>query len=340
MTLAAGTRLGPYEVIAPLGAGGMGEVYRARDTRLGRDVAIKVLPAASRAGPERLRRFEQEARRRGALNHPNILAVYDVGDHEGAPYVVTELLEGETLRERLWRRGALPPRKAIDYAIQIARGPRRRARQGHRPPRPQAGEPLRHPRRPRQDPRLRPGQADASRTPIDRTRPPADGRRRSRSRAPSSARSATCRPSRSAASRSTIASDIFSFGAVLYEMLSGRARSAETSAVETMTAILKEDPPELPGHEPRRSPPALERIVRHCLEKNPEERFQSARDLAFDLETLSDQSALSVSRGPIAGRARWLKPAAVGLAVIARGGRGLRRRPEGRRRRRSPTSSR
>ena len=134
MALSAGTRLGPYEIQSPLGAGGMGEVYRARDSRLERDVAVKVLPAAFSRDPDRLRRFEQEARAAAALNHPNILAVFDIGLHDGAPFIVMELLEGETLRERLTaargdtHRGAslhasvLPVRKAIDYATQLARG--------------------------------------------------------------------------------------------------------------------------------------------------------------------------------------------------------------------------
>ena len=121
MTLAPGTRLGPYEIVAPLGAGGMGEVYRAKDTRLGREVAVKILPAAFSGDPDRLRRFEQEARAAGALNHPNILTIHDIGAHEGSPYVVSELLEGETLRERL-AGGPIPERKAINYGLQIAHG--------------------------------------------------------------------------------------------------------------------------------------------------------------------------------------------------------------------------
>src|SRR5881409_3949636 len=121
MALNAGTRLGPYEILSPLGAGGMGEVYRARDTRLGRDVAVKVLPSSFSDDEQRLHRFEQEACAAGALNHPNILAIHDVGKHDGSPYVVSELLEGETLRERM--AGAAPPRrKAIDYALGIAHG--------------------------------------------------------------------------------------------------------------------------------------------------------------------------------------------------------------------------
>src|SRR2546425_8908575 len=121
MALVASTRLGPYEILAPLGAGGMGEVYRARDTRLGRDVAVKVLPSSFSDDEQRLHRFEQEACAAGALNHPNILAIHDVGKHDGSPYVVSELLEGETLRERM-AGAALPQRKAIDYSLQVARG--------------------------------------------------------------------------------------------------------------------------------------------------------------------------------------------------------------------------
>src|SRR5881392_1780267 len=121
MTLSAGTRLGSYEIVAPLGAGGMGEVYRAHDPALGRDVAIKVLPAAASADPDRLRRFEQEARSAGLLNHPNILSIYGFGEHDGAPYVVSELLEGSTLRDRM-AGTALSPRRAIDYGLQVAQG--------------------------------------------------------------------------------------------------------------------------------------------------------------------------------------------------------------------------
>ena len=162
MTLAAGTKLGPYEIAAPVGAGGMGEVYRARDERLKRDVAIKVLPASFSQDPDRLKRFEQEAQAAGALNHPNITAVYDFGEHDGAPYIVTELLEGETLRE--------PPRARRHLAAQGDRlcrpdrkGPRGRSRKGNRPPRPEAREHLPDQRRTGQDPRLRPREAEAGR---------------------------------------------------------------------------------------------------------------------------------------------------------------------------------
>ena len=158
MTLAAGARIGPYEIVAPLGAGGMGEVYRALDPRLRREVAIKVLPASFAASAEALRRFEQEARVIGALNHPNLLSVHDVGQQDGAPYLVTELLEGATLRQRLAE--ALPPlRTAIDWVLADRERSRRGPRQGRRPPRPEAGEPVRHPGRKGQDPGFRPGQA-------------------------------------------------------------------------------------------------------------------------------------------------------------------------------------
>jgi serine/threonine protein kinase len=155
MPLVAGTRLGSYEVLSPLGAGGMGEVYRARDTRLDRDVAIKILPADVAEDAARLQRFENEARAAAALNHPNILALYDIGCDAGVTYIVTELLEGRTLREVLDAE-TLAVSRVLDLAAQIADGPQPE----YRPPRPQATEHLRHERRPREDPRLRPGEED------------------------------------------------------------------------------------------------------------------------------------------------------------------------------------
>ncbi len=222
MSLTAGTRLGPYEIVAPLGAGGMGEVYRAHDSRLGREVAVKVLPASFAADDERLRRFEQEARAIGALNHPNILAVYDIGTHDGAPYVVSELLEGETLRARVGD-APLPRRKAIDYATQIARGLAAAHEQGDRPSRPQAGQPVRHARRPRQDSRLRPRQdgRGAGRRLGDRR-----SRRPRRGRAPGTVLGTVgyMSPEQVRGQKVDQRSDIFSFGVVLYEMLTGTPR--------------------------------------------------------------------------------------------------------------------
>jgi eukaryotic-like serine/threonine-protein kinase len=243
MLITAGTHLGRYEIRSLLGAGGMGEVYRARDPKLNRDVAIKVLPAAFSADPERLRRFEQEAQAAGALNHPNILAIYDVATHEGAPYVVSELLEGETLRERL-KGAALPARKALDYALQIARGLAAAHEKGivHRDLKPEnlfltkegrvkildfglaklieprggCETPAELPTRPlNTDPGTVMGTVGYM-SPEQVRGQPVDHR-----------------------------SDIFSLGVILYEMLAGERPFRGESAVETLNAILKEDPPEL-----------------------------------------------------------------------------------------------
>ena len=315
MTLAAGTKLGPYQVAAPLGAGGMGEVYRARDTRLARDVAVKVLPAALSADAERLRRFEQEARATGALDHPNIIAIHDVGTHDGSPYVVTELLEGETLRERI-NGTALPTRKAIDYGGQVARGLAAAHERGivHRDLKPENLFLTR-------DGRVK--ILDFGLAKLKGIEALTDRETRAVGEGDPGTGAGTVlgtvgymSPEQVRAQPVDHRSDIFSFGAVLYEMLSGRRAFRGASAVETMNAILKEDPPDLTATN-RSLPPALERIVSHCLEKNPQERFQSARDIAFDLEALSGQSAQAVL--PLTepeSRVRWLKPVAAGLAAV------------------------
>ncbi len=317
MTLAAGTKLGPYEVTSPLGAGGMGEVYRARDTRLARDVAIKVLPATLSADAERLRRFEQEARATGALDHPNIIAIHDVGTHEGSPYVVTELLDGETLRDRV-NGTALPARKAIDYAGQVARGLAAAHDRGivHRDLKPENLFLTRDGRVKILDfglAKLKGIEAltDKETRAVGENGDPGTGAGTVLGTV------GYMSPEQVRAQPVDHRSDIFSFGAVLYEMLSGRRAFRGASAVETMNAILKEDPPDLTATN-RNLPPALERIVSHCLEKNPQERFQSARDIAFDLEALSGQSAQTVLAAPEeARRVRWLKPVAAGLAAVA-----------------------
>ena len=226
MALEAGSRLGPYEVVGLLGSGGMGEVYRARDPRLEREVAIKVLPAEI-ADRKHLRRFEQEARAAGALNHPNILAVYDVGTHDGAPYVVSELLEGHTLKVRLRGRSASRPQGPRPRAPDRPR-PRRRSRQGDRPPRPQARQRLHHERRPGQDPRLRPRQADAP----DAARPgrrPAHRHQGRRNRAWCWGRWASCRPSRSGARRWTPARTSSPSGRCSTRCSRARERSGATA---------------------------------------------------------------------------------------------------------------
>lgn len=286
--LAPGTKLGPYEVQSALGAGGMGEVYRARDPRLGRYVAIKILPAYLSSDADRLRRFEQEARATGLLNHPNVLAIYDLGIYNGAPYIVSELLEGETLRARL-SGGPLPPRKAIEYGIQIANGLAAAHEKGivHRDLKPEnlflTG-----------DGRLKILDFGLAKL-IEAKQDAMTGHSAT---VPSHTVPGTVMgtmgymsPEQVRGIDTDARADIFAFGAILYEILSGRrAFRGETSA-DTISAILKEDPPELTTTT-RQVPPALERIVRHCLEKNPGERFQSARDLAFNLEALTSASGI------------------------------------------------
>ncbi len=281
MALTTGTRLGPYEIVAGIGAGGMGEVYRARDTRLGREVAVKVLPAALAHDPDRVRRFEQEARAAGALNHPNILTIYDVGAHQGSPYLVCELLEGQTLRERL-SGGALGSRKAIDYAQQTALGLAAAHHKGivHRDLKPENLFVTR-------DGRVK--ILDFGLAKLTHPEPAAG----SGSQAPTLATdpgvvlgtAGYMSPEQVRGEPADHRCDIFSFGAILHEMLGGSRAFQGASAIETMNAILRQDPPALAG---RDLAPALERIVRHCLEKSPDERFQSARDLAFDLGSLSE----------------------------------------------------
>jgi Tol biopolymer transport system component len=315
MSLAAGTRLGPYEVTAPLGAGGMGEVYRARDTRLGRDVAVKVLPADLSADAERLRRFEQEARATGMLDHPNIIAIHDIGTYEGSPYVVTELLEGETLRERI-NGTALPARKAIDYGGQVARGLAAAHDRGivHRDLKPENLFLTR-------DGRVKILDFGLAKLKGIEALTDRETRAVGESGDPGTGAGTVLgtvgymSPEQVRAQPVDHRSDIFSFGAVLYEMLSGRRAFRGASAVETMNAILKEDPPDLTETN-RQLPPALERIVSHCLEKNPQERFQSARDIAFDLEALSGQSAQAVLPVTETERRFQWKPVAGGLAAV------------------------
>jgi eukaryotic-like serine/threonine-protein kinase len=316
VTLAAGSQLGPYEILSPLGAGGMGEVYRARDTRLGRDVAIKVLPQSFSQDAGRLRRFEQEARAASALNHPNIVTLHDVGEHGGAPYVVTELLEGETLRSRL-AAGAITPRKATEYAIQIAQGLAAAHEKGivHRD--------------------LKPENLFVTE----------DGRIKildfglAKLIQPDVASQQTSAPTASLGTEPGVVmgtvgymspeqvkgqpadhrSDVFSFGAVLYEMLSGRRAFHGDSTVETMSAILKEEPPDLSETNKNLSP-GLDRLVRHCLEKSPTQRFQSARDLAYDLESLSGLSGavgLKADAPRVPRRGRLLTAGLVALAGLA-----------------------
>jgi serine/threonine protein kinase len=268
----------------------MGEVYLARDTQLGRDVAVKVLPANYSDDAERLHRFEQEACAASALNHPNILSIYDVGTHDGSPYVVSELLQGQTLRQRISGMSLLQ-RKAIDYAVEIARGLAAAHEKGivHRDLKPDNLFIT-------NDGRLKildfglakltgAGNSEFSQTGIPTRRVDTD---------PGKVMGTVGYMSPEQVKGRSVdhRSDIFSFGAILYEMLSGRRAFHGESAAETMSAILREDPPDL-SEANQRILPALERVVNRCLEKNPEARFHSASDLAFALEALSGSAATS-----------------------------------------------
>jgi len=320
MALAPGAKLGPYEIIAPLGTGGMGEVYRARDESLGRDVAVKVLPKALATDQDRLRRFEQEARAAAALNHPNILAIYGFSTtEEGAPYLVTELLQGQTLRERL-EQAEIPVRKATEFGLQTALGLAAAHSRGivHRD--------------------LKPENLFITRDGVVKILDFGLAKLAGRESAAAQSLVATATVTEPGVVLGTVGymspeqvrgqavdhrSDIFSLGAVLYETISGRRAFHGTTNADTMSAILKEEPAELSGTG-RNLAPALGRIVHRCLEKDPSERFQSARDLAFNLELLSRDESASGAAVPLAPRKGrlWLLAAllllgAAGLGFLA-----------------------
>ena len=311
MALTSGTKLGPYEIVSLLGAGGMGEVYRSRDPRLKREVAIKVLPQAFSLDADRLRRFEQEALATAALNHPNILAVFDIGTIEGSPYVVSELLEGETLRERL-RSGSIAVRKALDYALQIAHGLAAAHEKGiiHRDLKPENLFVTK-------DGRVK--ILDFGLAKLTQDEP---GTHTSLPTATHGTEAGVVMGTAGYMSPEQVRgialdprSDIFSFGAILYEMLYGKRAFHGDTAADTMSAILKEDPPDL-NEANRNVSPALERVVQHCLEKNPEQRFHSARDVAFDLETLSNQSGTGSRLRAVTDQRRSYWKQAAGALII------------------------
>ena len=315
MPLSPGLRLGPYEIVCPLGSGGMGEVYRARDARLGRDVAVKILPAELSMDADRLQRFEQEARLLGALNHPNLLAIYDVGNEQGLRYLVAELLEGKTLRERL-NAGALPQRKVVDYSTKIANGLAAAHEKGivHRDLKPENifvtnDEQVKV---------LDFGLAKYSNEPVGSGPTMTHG---AGATAPGTVMGTVgyMSPEQVRGQAVDSRSDIFSFGAILYEMVTGTRAFSRDSAVETMGAILKEDPPEI-DLEKTKASPGLERILRHCLEKNPADRFQSARDLGFALAALSGTGATAALAKIDDTTRRWARGwvwALAGVAVAA-----------------------
>jgi eukaryotic-like serine/threonine-protein kinase len=314
MNLIPGARLGPYEIVSPLGAGGMGEVYRARDSRLKREVAIKVLPEAFSLDADRLRRFEQEAHATAALNHPNILAVFDIGTNEGSPYVVSELLEGETLRERL-RGGSIAVRKTLDYALQIAHGLAAAHEKGiiHRDLKPENLFLTK-------DGRVK--ILDFGLAKLTQTEAGVHTSLPTMTHATEAGvvlgTAGYMSPEQVRGVAVDARSDIFSFGAILYEMISGKRAFHGATAADTMSAILKEEPADL-SETNRSVSPALERIVQHCLEKSTEQRFHSASDIAFDLEHLSGVSGATAKVAAVAGarpRGRLLAALAGGLALV------------------------
>jgi eukaryotic-like serine/threonine-protein kinase len=313
MSLSAGTRLDAYEIIDVVGAGGMGEVYRARDTRLNRDVAIKVLPEHLAVDPDALARFEREAQAVAALSHPNILAIHDFGRHGDVTYAVTELLEGETLRVRLTG-GALPTRRALEYAIQIVGGIAAAHERGivHRDLKPEnifitksgAVKIL-----------------DFGLAKTAESRALASAAQMTGATLPGTVMGTVgyMSPEQVRGLAIDYRTDIFSFGVILYEMLSGRRAFAGDSQVETMNAILKDDPPDFAEINPS-LPSSLDRIVRRCIEKDPADRFHSAHDLGIALEAVSgtsSRSAASIVPLPARRPRSTLLAAGIGAAALA-----------------------
>jgi Tol biopolymer transport system component len=316
-----GQVLGHYRVLEKIGSGGMGEVYRASDQRLGRDVALKILKPSLAHDRDRLRRFEQEARAAATLSHPNVVAVYDIGMHDGAPYIVSELLQGQTLRERLLD-GAVARRPAVDYAGQIAQGlvAAHEKRIVHRDLKPENLFITKDGRIKILDFGIAKLTSSEFGSPPGEATSPANMTTQTKTGSVLGT-IAYMSPEQLRGKTVDHRSDIFSFGAIFYEMLTGNRAFAGETQVDTMTAILREDPPEM-VREGADISQASEKVVRHCLEKEPENRFQSARDLAFALNTLSDSTTsrqvLRFRRGK-SGFRIWLplSAAVLLLAVLA-----------------------
>src|SRR5712691_4183288 len=309
MPIAKGSRLGPYEIVGSLGAGGMGEVYRARDSRIGREVAIKILPPALANDADRLRRFEQEARATGTLNHPNLLVVFDFGNYKQSPFIVSELLEGSTLRDVLIS-GRLPLRKVFDYAVQIANGLAAAHEKGvvHRDLKPENIFITR-------DDRVKLLDFGLAKLAISEAnlKSKAETERHGTSPGIVVGTVGYMSPEQVRGTLIDQRSDIFSFGIVLYEMIGGTAPFRRDSSVETMNAILHDDPPPLKDDA---IPPVLTRLLEHTLEKNPSRRFESAKDVAFALDAISGSGETSAVRGRVRAKKKSERPKEVSFARI------------------------
>ena len=316
MPLAAGFRIDSYEIVAPLGAGGMGEVYRARDSALKRDVAIKVLPAFWSSDPERLRRFELEAQATAALNHPNIISIFHVGKYSGTPYIVTELLQGETLRDRLGK-DPMRLREVLDFGMELARGLAAAHGGGivHRDLKPENIFVTKDGRIKILDfglARLDPAKAGSAGDPTISLREES---------APGQVLGTVgyMSPEQVRGNMADARSDIFAVGVILYEMLTGKRAFRKATSVETMTAILNEEPPAISQLVPSLSP-GLQKIVSRCMAKNPEQRFQHASDLEFALEALSDSGSTAmpaIAQQAAQQRWIWIAGAATLIAIAA-----------------------
>ncbi len=315
-----GEMIGPYRILKPIGAGGMGEVYLAQDTRLHRQIAVKILPTEFAVDPARVQRFEQEARAAGALNHPNVLVIHDTGVHNGVPYLASEFLEGETLRDRL-DRGKLPVGKALDFGLQIARA----LAAAH------AGGIIHRDLKPENLFITADGRIKILDFGIAKLIEPVTGGRVNNLTTPGVIIGTVgyLSPEQVRGQNAVPSSDLFAFGCVLYEMLTGQRAFAKDTQAETMTAILREEPPDSPILESL--PPGLLRTLRHCLEKSAGERFQSARDLAFTLESVAIPASGGIASAPhprrTFGSLSWFVAALLALVAIALTGLLLARKP-------------
>ena len=332
MHLPAGTRLGPYEIVAAAGAGGMGEVYRARDTRLDRTVAIKVLPAHLSEQPERRQRFDREARAISSLNHPNICTLYDVGHQEGVDYLVMEYMEGESLADRL-DRGPLPPEQLLKYGVEICEGLEKAHRSGvvHRD--------------------LKPGNIMLTKTGaklmdfgLAKTANPEAPSALTVSLTGPGAKPLTAEgmvvgtfqymaPEQLEGKEADARSDIFALGSVLYEMATGQRAFTGKSQASVVAAILASEPQPISSLRPM-SPPALDRVVKLCLAKDPDERWQTAHDVKLQLRWIAEGGSQAGVPAPVAARRRhsqslaWVVAAVCLLAAIALGAAWMARAPK------------